>query len=39
MKTKDRPRIAQNHLTLGRQEQPPAFMNEDGLSGKFLKPL
>ena len=39
MKIKDRPRIAQHHLTLGRQEQPPAFMNEDGLSGKFLKSL
>jgi hypothetical protein len=33
VKAQDRPRVAQNRLALGRQKQPPAFVNEDRLSG------
>jgi hypothetical protein len=39
MKTEDRARIAQDGLAFRGQEQPAAFVDEDGLSGEFLEPL
>jgi hypothetical protein len=39
VKAQDRACITQNRLALGRQKQPPAFVNEDRLSGQLLEPL
>jgi hypothetical protein len=39
MKAEDRSRVAQYRLAFRGQEQPAAFVDEDGLSGEFLQAL
>ncbi len=39
VKSDDRSCVTQDRLAFRRQKQPAALMDEDGLSGEFLKPL